>query len=136
MDATLGTEYHGLDNDWAWKHICKLWPEKITLTTVNQKESICNEQITYTKAELWYTCNKQTLVDNRLDIYIPMRLIDMIYAQITINEEEKKWVINFDETDRPVLTTNEKEESRATRWVYASLDKGTEKGTRGLRHTI
>ena len=44
-------------------------------------------------------------------------------------------IINFDQNDHQFTTKNEKGGSRSIRWGNPTLAKGSERGTRGLRHT-
>ena len=70
-------------------------------------------------------------IDSGLDIYTPIALPDGTYTEITINEEEKRQILNFNKTDHSFLTANEKGGLIAIRWEDPSLVKGTEKGTKG-----
>lgn len=69
--SAIGTEYEGFDGDWAWRRICKLWPDKISPSVVSQQESIRNEWTTYTKVNDWYECNKKILIKIGLAIDTP-----------------------------------------------------------------
>ena len=44
-------------------------------------------------------------------------------------------IINWDETDHPLSTQNDKGGSRAIQWGDSSLPKGTNVGCRGSHHT-
>ena len=52
-----------------------------------------------------------------------------------MGEDELRRIINFDETDHPFTTQNEKGGSRSIRWGDPNLAKGSERGTQGLRNT-
>ena len=71
--------------------------------------------------------NNKTPIDSVLDIHIPMILPDETDAEITINEEERRWIINFDETYHPFSTASKKEGSRSIRWGDPPIAKGAEK---------
>ena len=55
-------------------------------------------------------------------------------AQLTIGKEDKKIIINFDNTEHSFSIYNEKGGPRSTRWGDTNYAKGTEEETRGLRH--
>ena len=60
---------------------------------------------------------------------------DVTNAKITIGAEEQRRIVNFDETDHPFSTVNDKGVSRSVRWGSPNLTGDTTKGTRGSRHT-
>ena len=64
-----------------------------------------------------------------------MALPDGTIAEITMGEDELRRIINFDETDHPFTTQNEKGGSRSIRWGDPTLAKGSERVTQGSRHT-
>ena len=105
--AAAGTEYEGY-SDWAWRRIRELYPAEVTPSAVRQQESIPNEWTTYTKINDWYDSNKKTLVNSGLAIDAPLGLPNGIVAEITIGEEEKRRIINFDETDHSFSTVCDK----------------------------
>ena len=133
--AALGTEHEGFDGDWAWRRMRELYPSEVSPSVVSQQESIRNEWTTYTKVNDWYECNKKTLIKSGLAIDTPTTLEDGTIAELTIGEEELRRIVNFDETDHPFTTENDKGGSRSVRWGDLKLGKGTERGTRGSRHT-
>ena len=133
--AAAGTEHEGFDSDWAWRRIRELYPEEVTPSSVSQQESIRNEWTTYTKINDWYDTNKKTLVESGLAIDLPSQLENGDVAEITIGEVEKRRIVNFDETDHSFSTICDKGGSRSVRWGDPKLAKGTEKSTRGARHT-
>ena len=94
-----------------------------------QQDSIGNKWTTFTKVNDWYTCNKKTLIDSGLAIYKPMTLPDGTISDITMGEDELRRIINFDETDQPFTTQNEKVVSRSTIWGDPNLAKGSGHGT-------
>ena len=131
----MGTEHEGFCGDWAWRCVRELWPDKITSGGVSQQDIICNEWTTFTKVNGWYTCNKKTLINTGLSIDKPMTLPDGTIAEITMGENELSRIINFDEAEHPFTTQDEKGGSRSIRWGDPNLAKGSERGTRGSRHT-
>ena len=133
--AAIGTDYEGFDGDWAWRRIRELWPDEISPSMVSQQESIRNEWTTYTKVNDWYECNKKTLIESGLAIDKPITLQDGTEAELTIGETELRRIVNFDETDHPFTTENDNGGTRSVRWGDPTLGKGTERGTRGPRHT-
>ena len=133
--AAKGTEHEDFDGDWVWRRIRELWPDEISPSVVSQQESIRNEWTTYTKVNDWYECNKKTLIESGLAIDTPTLLQDGTKAELTIGETELRRIVNFDETDHPFTTENDGGGSRSVRWGDPTLGKGTERGTRGSRHT-
>ena len=55
-------------------------------------------------------------------------------AELTIPDEEKRQIVNFDKTDHPFSTVHERGGTRSIRWGDPTLPKGTEQATRGSRH--
>ena len=94
-----------------------------------QQDSIGNKWTTFTKVNDWYTCNKKTLIDSGLAIYKPMTLPDGTISEITMGEDELRWIINFYETDHSFTNQNEKGGSRYIRWGDPTLEKGSERVT-------
>ena len=135
MAAARGTEHDGFNSDWAWRCIREIWPEQITPSQIIQQESIRNEWTTYTKVNDWYTYNKKKLISSGLAIDRPLQLRNGEEAELTITEEEKRRIVNFDETDHPFYTVHERGGTRSIRWGDPTLPKGTEQATRGSRHT-
>ena len=133
--AAAGTEHEGFDSDWAWRRIRELYPAEIAPSAVSQQESIRNEWTTHTKINDWYDMNKKTLVESGLAIDLPFQLENGVVAELTFGEVEKRRIVNFDETDHPFSTVCDKGGSRSVRWGDPKLAKGTEKSTRGARHT-
>ena len=80
-------------------------------------------------------CNKKTLIEGGLDIDTPIILQYGNEAELTIGETELRRIVNFDKTDHPFTTENDSSGSRSLRWGEPTLGKGTERGTRGSRHT-
>ena len=64
-----------------------------------------------------------------------MTLPDGTIAKIAMGEDELRRIIKFDETDHPFTTQNERGGSRSIRWGDPILEKGSERGTQGSRHT-
>ena len=112
-----------------------MWPEEIAPTCVTQTEIIHNEWTTNTKVNDWFTYNKQTLVELGLAIDKPMALENGQEAELTIGEEEKRRIINWDETDHPLATQHDKGGSRSLCWGDPSLPKGSNSGCHASRHT-
>ena len=133
--SATGTEHEGFDSDWAWRRLRELYPAEVAPSAVSQQESIRNEWTTYTKINDWYDMNRKTLVESRLAIDLPLQLENGVVAELTIGEVEKRRIVNFDETDHPFSTVCDKGGSRSVRWGDPKLAKGTEKSTRGARHT-
>ena len=55
-----------------------------------------------------------------------MKLPDGTIAEFTMGEDELRRIINFDETDHPFTTQNERGGSRYIRWGDPTLAKGLE----------
>ena len=65
------------------------------------------------KVNDWYTFNKKTLINSRLAIDTSMALPNGEEADITIEEEEeRRRIVHFNETDHLCSAVNEKGESR------------------------
>lgn len=85
-----------------------LWSDEISPSAVIQQESSNNEWTSYTKVYDWFKCNKKTLIESGLDIDGPMTLEDGTKAKLTIGDTELRQIVNFDETDHPFTTENDK----------------------------
>ena len=131
----MGTEHGGLCRNWALRRIHEIWPDKIKPGGVSQQYSIRNEWTMFTTLNDWYTCDKRTLADSGLAIDKSMTLPDDTIAKIKIGEDELRRIINFDETDHPFTTRNEKGGLQSIRWGDSTLAKYSECGTRESRHT-
>ena len=64
-----------------------------------------------------------------------MTLPDGTEVKLTTGKEKKRSIINFDETEHPFSTKNDKGGSRYVRWVNTNYAKGTKKETVGMRQT-
>ena len=87
------------------------------------------------KINYWYSCNRKNLLDSGLSINDLGTQPDGTKAEITIGVEERRRIVNFDETDHPFSTINGKKVSRSVSWDDPNLTGGTTKGTRGSRYT-
>ena len=83
-----------------------------------------NEWETYTKFNDWYTYNKKKVVDSRLDIDTPMILKEGREAEITINEEKKKKIFNFDKTDKSIFNCEREGRIKSNQMVKPKPCKG------------
>ena len=113
----------------------QLFPEEVSPTGVTQQESIRHDWTTWTNVDRWFEKNKATLLESGLAKDEPLVLPDGTECEITIGPQELARIGNFDETDHSFSTLPDKGGSRSLRWGDPSLPKGTERGTRGSRHT-
>ena len=103
----MGTDHEGFCGYWDWRRIRDLWPEnniRGCISTIQHTQKVDNIY----KTNDWYTCNKKTIIDRDLAIDKPMTLPDDTIAEINMVEYEMRRILDFDETDHPFTTKNEK----------------------------
>ena len=74
-------------------------------------------------------------MESGLAIDKPMTLPDRTVAEISMDADTLRRIINFDETEHTLSTVIDRGGSRALRWGDKALPLGTERSTRGNRHT-
>ena len=133
--AVEGTKNPTFNSNWAFERLLDEFPEDVNPVIANQQEAIRNTWTTWSNINKWFNLNKRTLLESGLAIDEPMTLPDGTVAEISMDADTLRRIINFDETEHTLSTVIDRGGSRALRWGDKSLPLGTERSTRGNRHT-
>mmetsp|Transcript_7811 Transcript_7811/g.9090 ORF Transcript_7811/g.9090 Transcript_7811/m.9090 type:complete len:187 (+) Transcript_7811:396-956(+) len=121
--------------EYAWARLRELYPDEIVPLKIQTAENIRSGWTTYSKLDDWFTMNKPLLIASGLTIDRSCTLPDGTVAELTVHQDCARRIINFDDTDHPFSTQDDKWGSRNNTYGDPSLPAGSPRGVRGARHT-
>ena len=135
--TTKGTCHEGqFSQDYAYTKVLSKNATTMEASSGRTQEDIRGQWTTYEKMHLWFQTTKKDLL--KLGLAIDKPVFDSnnnMIAEVYIADDCKARMINFDETDHPLSSEDDKGGPRAQTYTNPSLPRPGGSSTRGHQHT-
>ena len=135
--TTRGTVHEGtFSHDYLYTKVLSSNASTMEASSGRTQEDIRGQWTTYEKMHLWFETTKQDLLKLGLAVDKPVFNADKVMIEeVFIPEDCKCRMINFDETDHPLSSEDDRGGPRARTYTNPSLPRPGGSSTRGSRHT-